>query len=199
MLIYLVTNKLNDKQYVGKTVAPLGQRKKGHYLSTKNGSETNFHRALRKYDEECFEWKPLIECESKDDLNKKEIFYIEKYNTHKQGYNMTIGGEGGLTYNLYTDNYHHIKEKLGKWKNGNPGSTSEAIQKRRKTMVKGVGKVDSSLETNQNVVVQPNRQRVRVYGVDFDSYTEASKVYGVTIRTVKNRCNNELYTEWRKI
>lgn len=199
MLVYLVTNKINGKQYIGKSVASLNQRKSNHYSSAKGGSETNFHRALRKYDEESFEWKALTECKSKNELNEKEMFYIEKYNTYKQGYNMTNGGDGGLTYNKNTDNYHHIKHKLGKWKNGNPGSTPEAIQKRRKTMVKGVGKVDSSLKTNQNVVVQPNRQRVRVYGVDFDSYTEASKVYGVTIRTVRNRCNNELLKQWKKL
>jgi len=43
-----------------------------------------------------------------------------------------------------------------------------------------------------------NRQRIRVHGVEFDSYTEASKVYGVSIRTVKNRCNNKMFKEWKK-
>jgi hypothetical protein len=152
---------------------------------------------LRKYSKETFKWEILTECRDDNELNKKEMYYIKQYDTYSKGYNMSIGGTGGLTYNKDTANYHRIKHKLGKWKDGNPGSTPTAIKNRRMTIAGKDCKVDSILKTNSNVIVQPNRKKVNVYGVEFDSITEAAKGYSVTIRTVKNRCNNTMFKEWK--
>jgi group I intron endonuclease len=130
MIIYKVTNTKNTKIYIGQTVGTLKSRKLVHFKRMLEGSETNFHRALRKYGKEVFIWETIHICNSKEELNKFEIFFIKKYNSYKDGYNMTLGGDGGMTYRKGDVLYERIKHKLGKWQNGNPGATPIAIKKR---------------------------------------------------------------------
>ena len=40
---------------------------------------------------------------SKIELNDKEIFFINNYNSIKEGYNVTIGGDGGDTMSKHKD------------------------------------------------------------------------------------------------
>jgi len=96
MLIYKVTNQINQKTYVGKTELPFSQRKSIHLSDSRRGSEFAFHRALRKYGEETFLWE-ILEDDIIDRhlLDEKEKYYIalnESFGT--KGYNMTAGGEG---------------------------------------------------------------------------------------------------------
>ena len=58
MLIYKVTNTVNGKSYIGQTVQPMNVRKGGHlYSAFQQNSNFYFHKALRKYGKENFEWK----------------------------------------------------------------------------------------------------------------------------------------------
>ena len=90
--IYLYTNKINGKKYVGQTIKPLKQR---HYNHLHQNGNTYFDRALKKYGEENFKLEILEDdIFDLDELNKKEIYYIEKYNSYYDGYNLTFGGQG---------------------------------------------------------------------------------------------------------
>lgn len=133
MIIYKVTNLTNGKVYIGKTITKLSKRKVRHYTSAKRGSETNFHRALRIYPVECFEWEILYEAHNSHELNELEINYIKEYNSYEKGYNMTEGGDGGATIKKGTELYERVKHKFSNWKNGNPGATPDAIKKRVET------------------------------------------------------------------
>ncbi|MBT4732275.1 GIY-YIG nuclease family protein [Candidatus Woesearchaeota archaeon] len=96
MIIYRAHNEINDKSYIGQTIKTLEDRKKGHCQSAFNGnSNFYFHNALRKYGIENFKWGIICECNSMDELNKMESYYIKEYNTFMDegtGYNMTTGG-----------------------------------------------------------------------------------------------------------
>lgn len=88
--IYLYTNKINGMQYIGQTTRDIKTRHWQH-LSQK---ETYFDRALQKYGKDNFELTILEDnIFDVDELNKKEEYYIEKYDTFNSGYNMTRGGE----------------------------------------------------------------------------------------------------------
>lgn len=102
MIIYMVKNKINGKIYIGQTTNSLYVRKKLHYKKSKTNPETKFHRALKKYSEENFEWEIIVTTDSKEHLNELEIFYIQKYDSFIRGYNMTLGGEGGDTISMKT-------------------------------------------------------------------------------------------------
>ena len=95
-LIYICKNLINNKIYIGQTIQGLEKRKSKHIYDTINNCDkTIFHRALKKYRIDNFEWSILEDNIALDELSKKEIFYIKQYNsTNKDiGYNMTEGGE----------------------------------------------------------------------------------------------------------
>lgn len=93
-LIYIHTNKLNNKSYVGKTKSTLEKRLVLHLNSVKNGSKFPFHRALRKYGIENFISAVLEENISNENIRDRERFWIEEYKSYLCGYNCTKGGEG---------------------------------------------------------------------------------------------------------
>lgn len=97
MIIYKVTNIINNKVYIGQTIQSLNQRQNAHYKKARLGSQTNFHRALLKYDKVNFIWEQIAKVNDKNTLNELEQFYISKFDSYKNGYNMTIGGDGGDT------------------------------------------------------------------------------------------------------
>ncbi|GEM_PF-5755904 len=97
MLVYIVRNRFNDKVYVGKHKGNNLQRRwKRHIRSAETGSQTHFHRAIRKYGADNF-WACLLSnsASSIRELNEQERFYIAKYRANDTpfGYNMTTGGE----------------------------------------------------------------------------------------------------------
>lgn len=99
MEIYMITNKVNNKKYVGQTTKTGIERFKAHIAAAfKYDANFKLSRALRKYGVENFSIETLKECSSKNELNFFEKYFIEKFDTLKNGYNMTIGGEGGDTY-----------------------------------------------------------------------------------------------------
>lgn len=133
-IIYIATNKINNKVYIGQTINTLARRKNGH-IGAAQRKEDNlyFHRAIRKYGEESFEWKILEEInidsksELKQYLDNQEIYYIKLYNSNKNeyGYNLTQGGDSYSEqvqdyWNSEKSNEHRkeLKERMSEyWSN----------------------------------------------------------------------------------
>ena len=88
--IYKITNKVNGKSYIGQTRNSVEFRWRQHYKAHDN---KYFHRAIDKYGKENFIVETLEECDIAD-LDSREIYYIDKYDTFNNGYNMTKGGSG---------------------------------------------------------------------------------------------------------
>jgi group I intron endonuclease len=101
MIVYKVTNLVNGKVYIGYTTKTLDQRIKAHLrkancLTQKHHTQA-FKLALRKYGKECFLWEELVTCSTKEEACEKEKHFISEYNcVVPLGYNMTLGGEGGI-------------------------------------------------------------------------------------------------------
>lgn len=96
MYVYLLTNLINGKGYVGQTTKSLEERFKGHVAHSK--SKTRVHRgkiagAIAKYGPENFRISLLEECTDLVSLNASETKWIERLNTIGAGYNITIGGD----------------------------------------------------------------------------------------------------------
>lgn len=99
MIVYLVTNKVTGKQYVGQTVRKAKERWWQHlYWGTCENPKNRFgylHKAIQKYKPEAFIVETLHECKSKEEMDFVETFYIVLLNTKAPaGYNLTDGGEG---------------------------------------------------------------------------------------------------------
>ncbi len=96
MLIYKVTNIVNNKVYIGQTIKTLIHRKKQHHslsLSKQIKTKSYFIRAIDKYGINKFKWEIIKVCNNINELNKWEKYYIKKFNSFgKGGYNLTNGG-----------------------------------------------------------------------------------------------------------
>jgi hypothetical protein len=107
----------NGKHYIGLTTTSLELRKSQHKCEAKKGNTKYLYNALRKYDMiDTFELIEIDTSDTMDELTKKEIEYIIKYNSYyknENGYNMTYGGEGNNGYN-HTEEDKQIMSKIKK-------------------------------------------------------------------------------------
>ncbi|MFA5031326.1 MAG: GIY-YIG nuclease family protein [Patescibacteria group bacterium] len=85
--IYIATNLVNGKQYVGQTTKNLKRRIRGH----KNKRNYPISNAIKKYGIENFKWISFS-C-PEEDLDWQESFLIKELNTlAPYGYNLETGG-----------------------------------------------------------------------------------------------------------
>jgi group I intron endonuclease len=88
--IYLITNKINGKEYVGRTCQPLAWRFAEHCRS-----KTALGKAIQWYSRESFTITAIAEAETFERSCVLEIRAIKVYGTMAPvGYNLTAGGEG---------------------------------------------------------------------------------------------------------
>jgi group I intron endonuclease len=94
-IIYLITNKVNGKKYVGQTVKALKHRWNQHKRDARVGSTQSLHCAVRKYGPTSFTIE-VIAASLEPFLNDLETFFIQMHcsRTKQHGYNMTAGGDG---------------------------------------------------------------------------------------------------------
>jgi group I intron endonuclease len=109
MLIYKATNKINGKVYIGQTVRTLEARKSGHVQSAKKGSKNHFHRAIRKYGIDNFDFEVVCEATTKEELNELEKYYIKYFNCIEEGYNMVADGHTNIMFNAEARAKHDAK------------------------------------------------------------------------------------------
>lgn len=94
-IIYKYTNKKNGKIYIGQTINP-SQRFNQHKSSAFNERDKSYnyplHRAFRKYGIEQFDYEVIASTEDTEALNLLERYFIEKFDSIKNGYNILEGG-----------------------------------------------------------------------------------------------------------
>ena len=106
--IYKITNRVNNKVYIGQTKYTVEHRWKQHLRAYKEGRNTYLYKAINKYGIENFSIESIEEVEISH-LDEREIFWIAKYNSFQNGYNMTNGGQN--SHYIWTDNqYEEIKD-----------------------------------------------------------------------------------------
>ena len=118
--IYLITNNVNNKVYVGKTEDSIEKRFAEHCSDSKKERCKNrpLYRAMNKYGCENFSVSLLEET---DQPEIREEYWIEQKQSYHSGYNATRGGDGkkyldyDLIYNTYCElqNATHTAAKLG--------------------------------------------------------------------------------------
>ena len=139
MIVYRAKNKINNKSYIGITTKTLEHRKITHQKAAKY-SNRKFYTALNKYGFDNFEWSVLAEGSDITDLENKEQYYIEKYNSFNDGYNLTSGGESLKEYS--EESKELMRDARVDWhksnRNGFKGKThTEEVRKRISEKLKG--------------------------------------------------------------
>ena len=122
MYVYLITNTVNGKQYVGKTVQSIAARWKNHVHAVKRGSQYLLHRAIRKYGVENFRIDPLLSTLKTDaELLRWEEELISLLATKvPHGYNLTDGGEGISGHKMTADSIRKMSEAASRRKPDDP-------------------------------------------------------------------------------
>jgi group I intron endonuclease len=113
-IVYLATNRVNGKRYVGATSKGLSARRRQHEkaLNAKRTTCRYFHAAIRKYGPESFDWIVLAECTGFDDALRQEVRLISEI---RPEYNLTRGGQGVSGRKMTPEQLeHHSRIRLGK-------------------------------------------------------------------------------------
>lgn len=97
--IYKITNQINNKVYIGKTLKTIEERFLEHIKDSSRICEEKrpLYNAFNKYGIDNFTIS-LIEKVKLDQLSSREQYWIQQYNSYSNGYNATIGGDGKQLY-----------------------------------------------------------------------------------------------------
>ena len=96
--IYITTNTINNKQYIGKHVSSF-------FDPSYQGSGSLLRKAINKYGKDNFVTELVEQCETLEELNDAETRIIEKYDAVRSNafYNLLPGGDGGDTVSILSD------------------------------------------------------------------------------------------------
>ena len=134
--IYKHTNNINGKIYIGQTNNP--DKRWGsngeHYKPREEGT-SHFYCAIKKYGWENFSHEILATCESRDQANELEQYYIKTLDSTNPdiGYNLSSGGNirdwyaqasderkkeyqdkrREISYRLWSDSEYREKQRIG--------------------------------------------------------------------------------------
>lgn len=134
--IYMITNNIGGKIYIGQS-KNIFARWSEHIRESFNEPYDNsiLHKAIRKYDISCFQFKILELCDESE-LNEKERFYIKLYEATKDNYNILEGGGGGIAKGcrnhnskLTEDDVYNIREQYKNLK------TRKEVYEKYKTII----------------------------------------------------------------
>lgn len=108
--IYKITNKINNKIYIGKTShSSIEERFKEHIRDSRKTryEKRPLYDAMNKYGVENFSIEQIEQVKNDEIASEREQFWIEKLRTYIgfsdcNGYNATLGGDSKRYYN-YTE------------------------------------------------------------------------------------------------
>lgn len=120
--LYVIWNEANDKLYIGITTVGYKCRFKKHLRNAKNGINSALYRAIRKYGPENFHVECLLDNIPEDRLYLFEIACISHFDSKRNGYNLTSGGDGILNPSEETRNkMSRAKQGYVPWNKGISG------------------------------------------------------------------------------
>lgn len=116
-LIYIATDSVLNRSYIGQTTDTLENRKFQHYVRAFDNTATDsqcgiFYKMIRFLGKEKFSWSILEDNIDEGDLDEKEIFYIKKFDSFLNGYNSSPGGKKKSYLRLNEDLADQIRNAI---------------------------------------------------------------------------------------
>ena len=185
--VYKITNKVNNKVYIGITSKGISARWKEHIYSAEHGCPFKLHNAIRKYGKENFSIELIDFCNSWEELTEKEQYYISEYKSlqDEYGYNMTEGGDGTFG-RCHTE---ETKEKIRQKAIGR--EVTEATRLKLSEAGKIITEAREAYRNSGNIG-SSRRKPVLQYTKDgkfiseYRGVNEASRLTGIHVTTLSN-------------
>lgn len=123
--IYCIENIITNKRYIGQSV-DIYSRWSHHRSELNNHTHDNnyLQKSWDKYGEDNFKFYIIEKC-LKQELDDKEIYYINQYKTLNRdyGYNLKEGGQSGL---ISEESNEKRKASLRKYYSSNPEAKKQS-------------------------------------------------------------------------
>lgn len=197
--IYKITNLINNKIYIGKSIN-IENRFKNHRSANCN---MMIHKAIQKYGIDNFSFEILEECKEQE-LDDKEKYWINYFNSYLgNGYNATPGGEGA-SHPVKISNYQ-LELIINDLKNSNL-SIKELAQKYNVSTVT-INAINNGRSRMINNIQYPIRysnnypSKEELYTLLKDTYGDINyiaNIYNVHYMTVREWCNKYNLPKTRK-
>lgn len=194
MIIYKITNNVNNKIYIGQTVRTLEERLSEH----KRKRVPLISKAIKKYGINNFKIETIDTAETIDDLNNKEIYWINYYNSLvPNGYNQCDGGGNTSGYNHKEES----KKKMSKTKSkmyigeNNPFYGKTHSEEARKKMSEARAGRTLTDEWKKKIGISCQKKVVNIdTGEVFESVKSAAEKYGLKDTNISRVCKGKRKT-----
>lgn len=197
--VYRIWNIFTKESYIGSTTNDIELRLKDHLQKSAIKVDNKFHKAIEDFCPQAFKIELLDEAETIDELAQKEIYYIEAYNTMRNGYNSDRGG--GFQKTIYQFELNN-SEPIATYDTLEEAGSS--VNASRKTISNAcLGSLKSAKGflwsyTPEYPEVEDKRSKI-VYQYDLDglllatfsSAREASKQLGIGLSSITRCCRGE--------
>ena len=186
--LYLVTNSVNSKVYVGITVGELDARLRQHFAAARRGRKSAFMNAINKYGEAAFQIALLFDdAGAFDKLQDQEVQEIVRRDSIRNGYNTAQGGSIGTAKELTVDGRTF------------PSYVSAAAYYGvdPQVMVMRLGRLKWTPEESVGLVAkdwQGKEIPVTVAGVTYPSINQAAEAYKIKYKLVHERVKRRGWT-----
>jgi len=190
--IYKITNTVNGKVYIGKSVDPKARWSK-HISNAKRKPKDQFfylQASINKYGEDSFSLDIIDECESAEVAYSREIYWIDYYKSKdpKIGMNLTIGGDGSRGHTLSAEARKRISEaNIGR-------AMSEGH--RQKIIAVNTGKIRSE-ETRKKMSIHQIGPGNHQYGKHHSSEHSRKVSEKLSGRVVSEDTKNKMREAWK--
>jgi group I intron endonuclease len=160
MIIYKATNNITNKFYVGQTTQKLEKRIKEHIKESKLKTNRPFLLSINKYGVDNFTFEMIDSANNLDELNDKEIYWIDFYNSvSPNGYNITGGGQG-KKMKTTKELSKIISEGLKQSKKWQETRNSEEYKKKREVCFIGWAKGKKFTSEHKEKIWKKNKKRI---------------------------------------
>lgn len=204
--IYKITNNTNGKSYIGQSI-DIKTRWRNHKTAV---DDCAIHSAIRKYGVQNFSFEIIEECTS-NELNKREIYWMEYYDTKApKGYNIADGGLGGGNRSKEVLQYDLLGNFVKKFPSAKVAAKElnlchsvlcACCRHEIKTCGDFQWKYSDDSQFDINPVKRDNKKvKIGQYDLDrnlikiFNSAKEASKITGTSYSGICKACNGTIKT-----
>lgn len=183
--VYVATNKINGKRYIGITHRKLWRRQYEHVRDALLGGRTVFSRAIRKYGADGFEWQIVAQFPTGREALEEEKRLIR---TTRPEYNATLGGEAYRPRVLSAE----VRERIAAVHRGNTYRLGKTHTQTTRERLREVGLRDRSKWLERSHLGPATLAKPVVClddGRRYDSAAAAARAYGVATNCVSEVCS----------